>query len=259
MPELPSVEIYKHYFDRKALKQRIESLEISSPEMLVDTSPQEMEKCMLGQMFVGSQRYGKYLFGKLANNTFLVIHFGMTGYLHYGSLKMSGHPRLVLTFSNGNHLIFDDTRKFGKLGLTGNPDLFVTQKKLGPDALIVDIKTFYKIFQRRTGMIKPLILNQNLIAGIGNLYADEILYQSRVHPQTPAHHLKLRDWERLFKETKKVLKIAIKYQDRPKALPNRFLLPHRYKGGTCPEGGKVEIIKVGGRTTYICPKKQKIK
>lgn len=259
MPELPSVEIYKHYFDRKALKQRIESLEISSPEMLVDTSPQEMEKCMLGQMFVGSQRYGKYLFGKLANNTFLVIHFGMTGYLHYGSLKMSGHPRLVLTFSNGNHLIFDDTRKFGKLGLTGNPDLFVTQKKLGPDALIVDIKTFYKIFQSRTGMIKPLILNQNLIAGIGNLYADEILYQSRVHPQTPAHHLKLRDWERLFKETKKVLKIAIKYQDRPKALPNRFLLPHRYKGGTCPEGGRIEIIKVGGRTTYICPKKQKIK
>jgi formamidopyrimidine-DNA glycosylase len=259
MPELPSVEIIKRYFDRKALEQRIESVEISSPEMLVETSPKEMEHCLLGQMFVGSQRYGKYLFGELSDSAFLVMHFGMTGFLHYNSLTKSGHPRLVLSFSNGKHLIFDDARKFGKLGLTGDPNLFITEKKLGPDALKVNLKTFYKIFHGRTGMIKPLIINQNVIAGIGNLYADEILYQSRVHPLTPANHLKLRDWERLFKEIKKVLKIAIKYQDQPRAFPSHFLLPHRNIGGTCPEGENVEIIKVGGRTTYICPQKQKIK
>jgi formamidopyrimidine-DNA glycosylase len=259
MPELPSVEIYKRYFDTKALKQKIISLEITSPEMLVKTSPQEMERCLLGQMFVGSKRYGKYLFGELNNNIFLVMHFGMTGYLHYGSLNISGHPRLILSFFNGKYLIFDDVRKFGKLGLTRSPELFVDKQNLGPDALQVDLKTFLKIFHNRTGMIKPLIINQNLIAGIGNLYADEILYQSRVNPLTPAHHLKLQDWKRLFNEMKKVLKIAIKYQDRPGDLPSRFLLPHRYAGGTCPAGGNVEIIKVGGRTTYICPQQQKIK
>lgn len=259
MPELPSVEIYKHYFDIKALRQRIESVEIISPEILVETSSQEMKKGLLGQMFMGSQRYGKYLFGELTSEMFLVMHFGMTGYLHYGSLTGSGHPRLILSFSNGNHLIFDDTRKFGKLGLTRHPDLFITGKKLGPDALEINFKNFLKIFQRRAGMIKPLIMNQNLIAGIGNLYADEILYQSRVHPQTPAKHLKLMDWERLFQETKKVLEVAIKYQDRPENLPSPFLLPHRYEGGNCPGGEKLEIIKVGGRTTYICPQQQKIK
>jgi formamidopyrimidine-DNA glycosylase len=259
MPELPSVEIYKRYFDRKALKQRIISLEISNPEMLVKTSPQEMKKCLLGQMFVGSTRYGKYLFGELTDHTFLVMHFGMTGYLHYGSLNVSGHPRLVISFSNGKNLIFDDMRKFGKVSLTSDPEMFVNYKKLGPDALQVNLKTFLKAFQIRTGMIKPLIMNQNLIAGIGNLYADEILYQSRIHPLTPAHHLKLQDWERLFREMKKVLNIAIKYQDQPGNLPSRFLLPHRYEGGTCPTGENVEIIKVGGRTTYICPQQQKIK
>jgi formamidopyrimidine-DNA glycosylase len=259
MPELPSVEIYKRYFDRNALKQRIESVEITSPEILVETNSHEMKKGLLCQMFVGSQRYGKYLFGELTGEMFLVMHFGMTGYLHYGTLTGSKHPRLILSFSNGNHLIFDDTRKFGKLGLTRNPDLFITRKKLGPDALKIDFKKFLKIFQRRTGMIKPLIMNQNLIAGIGNLYADEILYQSRVHPQTPAHHLKIRDWERLFQETKKVLKIAIKYKDRPENLPSPFLLPHRYEGGACPGGENLEIIKVGGRTTYICPQQQKRK
>jgi formamidopyrimidine-DNA glycosylase len=253
MPELPSVEIYKQYFDKTSLNQTISSFEVKSPEILVNTTPQKLQKALIGQEFISSRRYGKYLFSHLNNDYFLVMHFGMTGYLYYSRENNSKHPRLLIVFSNGNHLAFDDARKFGKLGLTRDPQKFIREKALGPDALEVDLNSFKESFRRRKGMIKPLLLNQKLIAGIGNLYADEILYQSRLHPQTHAHHLNPRDWEQLFQNMKMVLKKAIEYQDKPGALPSSFLLPHRYQGGECPDGRDLEIVKVGGRTTYLCP------
>jgi len=271
MPELPSVEIFKKYFDKTSLHQQIVDVKVLSPEILVDTENNKMKKALKGHEFINSQRYGKYLFGKLDNGLFLIIHFGMTGFLDYISEKKyerhqllysprsSKHPRLLIEFSGGDFLAFDDARKFGKLGLTSDPDEFIKQKKLGPDALKVDFKDFQKIFKGRKGMIKPLLINQNVTAGIGNLYADEILYQSCVHPMTPANKLDDQDWKNIFKNMKKVLKKAIEYHDKPESLPKSYLLPHRYPGGMCPEGRSLEVIKVGGRTTFLCPQRQKMK
>ncbi|AXV40778.1 Fpg/Nei family DNA glycosylase [Methanobacterium sp. BAmetb5] len=259
MPELPTLEIYKKYFDETSLHQTINSVRVVSPEVLVETSSEEIKETLLGHEFIQSRRYGKYLFSQLDNGLFLIMHFGMTGFLHYGSVDGSRYPRLLIEFSTGKFLSFDDARKFGKLGLTRHPDEFIKEKKLGPDALEINFKNFKEIFKNKKGMIKPLLLNQHVLAGIGNLYADEILYQSRVHPLTPAHMLDKEEWEQLFKDMKRVLQKAIEYQDKPEALPESYLLPHRHQGGKCPEGDQLNIIQVGGRTTYFCPQRQKIK
>ncbi|BDZ72058.1 Fpg/Nei family DNA glycosylase [Methanobacterium petrolearium] len=271
MPELPSVAIFKNYFDETSLNQSIKDVKVLSPEILIDTSTEKMKTTLKGHRFIDSQRYGKYLFGKLDNNLFLIMHFGMTGYLDYVSennhkhhqllysTKSSKYPRLIIQFSGGDVLAFDDARKLGKLGITRAPDKFIELKKLGPDALEVNFEDFQEMVKGRKGMIKPLLMNQNVIAGIGNLYADEILYQSHVHPMTHADKLNVSDWEDLFKNMRKVLDTAIEYHDEPGSLPKSYLLPHRCPGGECPEGGSLEVIKVAGRTTFLCPHRQKIR
>jgi len=219
MPELPTLEIYKKYFDETSLHQTIKQVQVVSPEVLMDTSSEQIKETLLNHEFIQSYRYGKYLFAQLVNSLFLTMHFGMTGLLHYGSRDGSPYPRLLIKFSTGNFLSFDDARKFGKIGLTNNPDKFIKEKKLGPDALEIDFKSFREAFQNRKGMIKPLLLNQHVLAGIGNLYADEILYQSHVHPLTPAHLLDEEEWKQLFHNMKKVLRKAIECHDKPKTLP----------------------------------------
>ncbi|MCE5215115.1 MAG: Fpg/Nei family DNA glycosylase [Methanobacterium sp.] len=256
MPELPSVEIFKRYFDSTSLKQEIDVVDIINPEILADVSEVELEDKLQGREFIESRRYGKYLFVHLDNNYSLILHFGMTGYLKYFKKMGSSHIRLLICFKNGFKLAFDDMRKFGKVGLTKNQDLFIREKKLGPDALEIDYRTFEKLFTRRKGLIKPLLMNQNFIAGIGNLYADEILYQSSIHPLSRANKLDKEKLKEIYDKMKIVLNRAIEYQDKPYSLPMTFLLPHRHPNGECPQGGPLEIIKIAGRTTYFCPEHQ---
>jgi formamidopyrimidine-DNA glycosylase len=259
MPELPSVELFKRYFNQHALNQVIKKVEVCIPELVVDVNPWKLERSLEGHEFVSSRRYGKYLFSRLDDDQYLIMHFGMTGYLHYFHHNISKYPRMLISFQNGSHLAFDDARKFGKLGLTSDPCEFIARKGLGEDALEIKFKTFQELFRGRRGMIKPLLLNQNFIAGIGNLYADEILYQCSLHPETPAHHLSKTDIRTLYGQMRRVLEKAIQYQDSPRDFPKSYLLSHRYPGAECPEGGALEVKKVGGRTTYYCPERQSLK
>ena len=258
MPELPSVETFKQYFDSTSLNQNIEKVVVNNPEILVETTKKDIKNSIESEFFVSSSRYGKYLFVSVSNDFLLVFHFGMTGFLKYNSLKegQTPHSRISFIFKNGNTLNFEDPRKFGKLSLIENINNFIEKKKLGPDALEINQKKFIKIFKGRKGYIKPLLMNQKFLAGIGNLYADEILYQSGIHPMKKANRLKMEDLVVLYHNMRMVLQKAIKIKDIMLDFPENFLLPHRYPGGECSEFGKLDIIKVGGRTTYYCPEKQ---
>lgn len=257
MPELPSVEIFKQYFDSTSLNQKIKSIEIRSPEILINVLPKELENSLINRRFIGSMRYGKYLFSHLENDDYLILHFGMTGYLKYNKKDVNPYTRLSVAFEEGC-LEFIDMRKFGKIGHTRDVERFIQNKRLGPDALDIDFKTFIGKFDKRKGLIKPLLMNQNFIAGIGNLYADEILYQSGVHPLSKANKLNDGKLKQLYQEMIKVLNKAIQYQDKPFSLPSSFLLSHRHPNGKCPDGGSLKVIKVGGRTTYYCAERQKL-
>ncbi|MDI6643765.1 MAG: DNA-formamidopyrimidine glycosylase family protein [Methanobacteriaceae archaeon] len=257
MPELPSVEVYKNYFDSTSLNQIIKSIRINSKEILTE-NPLLLKKTLKGHSFTSSGRYGKYLFAYLDNEQSLVFHFGMTGSLKYGSIMDNPYSRFVIHFQNSHILAFIDPRKFGRISLTSSMNDFIQEKKLGPDALHINYKFFKQLLKKRRGTLKPLLLNQNFIAGIGNLYADEILYQSHLHPLTHADELKPLEIKKLFRSIRKVLKKAIEYMDEPGNLPDSYLLPHRYLGGKCPCGGSINVIKVAGRTTYFCPECQKL-
>ena len=257
LPELPSVEIFKNYFDSTSLNQNIKEVVVNNPEILVDTTTQEIQN-FKSSSFISSSRYGKYLFARISKENFIVFHFGMTGFFKYHPLSEghTSHSRISFIFENENVLDFEDPRKFGKVSISKNIPDFVERKHLGPDALKIDYKMFKKMFEGRKGNLKPLLMNQHFLAGIGNLYADEILYQSGIHPLRKANNLKKEDFSHLYENMIMVLRKAIELQDRPRNFPPEFLLSHRYPGGECPEGGKLDIIKVGGRTTYYCPGKQ---
>ncbi len=259
MPELPSVEIFKNYFDAYGLNQSIEEVNVFNPEMLWDISSKDFKSILKNQRFISNFRYGKYLFSSFNRKSYLILHFGMTGFLSYHQVDdpPHKHQRVSFIFNNGKIMSFIDPRKFGKIGITFNRNQFIKQQNLGPDALRLDYKTFHKLFKNKKGAIKPLLMNQKFIAGIGNLYADEILYQSRLHPLTKACHLKTADLKQLYENMIMVLQKAIAVQDQLQNFPDDYLLAHRYKGGECPEWGEIQIIKVGGRTTYFCPSRQK--
>lgn len=260
MPELPDVEYYRRYFESTSLHQTIAKVTVNSNQILDGVTADIVADQLKGKFFHRCTRYGKYLFSQASVDLWLVLHFGMTGNLVYYKDAADAPPyqRLTVNFSNGNSLAFSDQRKFGKVSLTSNQQDFVLRKRLGPDALEVDFPTFKTVAEVSRGTAKSTLLNQHIIAGVGNIYADEILYQAGIHPQTKTSQLNEETIKRLFNALKQVLKTAIDLQADPTALPENYLIHYRFSGADCPGGcGKVATAKVAGRTTYFCPECQK--
>jgi formamidopyrimidine-DNA glycosylase len=260
LPELPDVESFKKYLDATSLHKKIEKVEVKTPEILGNTSAQKLQDKLVGHKFQSSRRHGKHLFVEIYDDSWLILHFGMTGNLEYFKdiENEPPHTRLLLTFGNGFHLAYDCQRKLGEINLAKTVDSFVEEKNLGPDALNLDFKTFKKIMEKRMGSLKYTLMNQHIIAGIGNIYADEILFQSRIHPKTKANKLDKNALKQLFDNAQKVLSTAVELQAEVARFPENYLIPNRFKGGKCPLGNsELERIKVSGRTTYYCPRHQK--
>lgn len=185
-----------------------------------------------------------------------MLHFGMTGWLKYfKDLKDdTPHDRFRLNFENGFHLAYDCQRLLGRVDLTGSPEELIGEEGLGPDSLSLDLFAFKVRLEGRGGAIKSALMNQKVIAGIGNIYADEILFQAAIHPKKSAGELGEGALKNLYEKTKEVLEAAIECGADPGELPGSFLLGHRGEGAECPGcGGEVEKIKVSGRTGYYCP------
>ena len=153
---------------------------------------------------------------------------------------------------------FDDQRKFGEIELIKDVDEFLQRRCIGPDALEVDLSEFKTIFGKHRGAVKAILLNQQLIAGIGNLYADEILFRARMHPATEAARLSDKDLKRLFRAMRHVLEKAIALKTDFNRLPKSWLLTHRGKRGRCPRCGRaLKSATIGGRTSWFCAHCQK--
>src|SRR6266436_10198670 len=181
MPELPDVEIFKRYFDATSLHQRIIGVDVRSAYVLKAVSGRELARRLKGRCFESSRRHGKHLFVRTDGDLWLRLHFGMTGSLRYfkDEEKAPPHTRVLFLFAGDYRLAFDDQRKFGEVGLIKNVDEFLKKRVLGPDALDVDLVEFKKMFTKHRGAVKSILMNQTLIAGIGNIYADEILFHAR--------------------------------------------------------------------------------
>jgi formamidopyrimidine-DNA glycosylase len=260
MPELPEVEVSKRYLDSTSLHQRISKVEVQDSYVLECISARELARRLKGRRFEKSERHGKHLFVRAGDELWLRLHFGMTGALEY--LKHNEvapkTARVIFRFANSCALAFDDQRKFGEVELIEDVDEFLRARGLGRDALEISFPQFKAIFSKRRGATKAILLNQQLIAGIGNLYADEILFRVRIHPASEAARLRDKDLARLFRATRHVLAKAIALKTDFNRLPESWLLTRRGKRGRCPRCGRdLRSATVGGRTSWFCGNCQK--
>ncbi len=260
MPELPDVEIFKRYMDSTSLHQSIQDIDAGdSEDMLAEISRRDLKNRLKNRSLLKTSRHGKHLFAKLDNDQWLMFHFGMTGFFKYykRSSQKPEHVRLRIDFTNGYSLAFDSRRRLGEISLIDEPKQFVQDRNLGPDALKDLTKQQIEDYlMNGREMIKSFLMNQEKIAGLGNIYSDEILFQVRLHPRTKPPDIGSSGVivKELYTNIRKVLKTAINAGAVPEKFPDHFLIPNREKGRQCPRCGEsVESIKCAGRTSYYCP------
>ena len=150
----------------------------------------------------------------------------------------------------------------GKVDLIDDIGEYIKKKKLGIDPLEdkLNLKDFYKLFNNRSGSIKSALMNQNILAGIGNIYSDEILFQAGIHPAANIKKLKESDLKNIYHKMNSVLKKAISVNAEPDELPKTYLVENRKNGEDCPKcNGKIKKQTIGGRSSYFCTKHQKKK
>jgi formamidopyrimidine-DNA glycosylase len=253
MPELPEVEMARRYLETTSLHQTIAAAKVEDSRILSGVCAKDIERTLAGREFSSAFRHGKRLFLRLGDDLWLTIHLGLTGDLLYfrNRVEQPRHARFIILFKNGHFLAYDDSRMFGEVGLTNSPQSFIKEHKIGPDALLIDRDGFMEIMQGKRRIIKTALLDQSLVAGLGNLYADEALFQSGICPKSRRLDNRL---DSLFESIHYVLSTAVSTHAILDSLPESFLLRHRRPGGTCPwDGSSLLHKKIGGRTSYYCP------
>ena len=258
MPELPDVEVFRRHLDTVALDRSISAVNVLDVDILRNTSANQLESRLKGHEFVSTARHGKHLFIGLEDGGWLALHFGMTGYLQYLRHDDSNprHTRVLFGFADGHGLAFVLQRRLGSLTLTPDMKRFVRAHELGPDALdeSLGLEDFEQALRGKGSTIKSALMDQSCVAGIGNIYSDEVLFQAKVHPRAMASQLDDETVQALFASMKDVLAVAIDCQAQPARFPTHYLLPHRYKEGTCPVcHSALRRVKISGRTSYYCP------
>lgn len=299
MPELPEVEIVRQGLQQYTAGKQIKAIKSDWPKSL-PVSDVDVKKHIVGANIKSVDRRAKVLLIHLNNGYTLMCHLKMTGQLVYigkaegrsSKTKVdrfgAGHPndslidklpdrstRVTITFTDGSHLYFNDQRKFGWIKLEkteGIDDRVDFLRKLGPEPISeqYNFEAFKAALQRRSRTtIKAAILDQTVIAGVGNIYADEGLFAARIHPATKVADVSTIKLKRLFEALREVMLLSIKHggsSDRnyvnakgEKGSYLRFAKVFRREGQACLEcGGEIVKIRVAGRGTHICPKCQKL-
>ncbi len=259
MPELPEVATYQKFFEQASLHRKVVSVRVHEPRVVL-VSPETLEGRLIGQNFVNTRRIGKQLFVELSGGAWLTLHFGMTGSLRYYR-DAEDTPRFAKVewgLDDGFSVAFCCPRILGRVGVANDLEAFRKKKKLGQDAQRITQEEFGQRLAGRKGLIKPLLLNQSLVAGLGNWIVDEILYQAKVHPMTPANQLNESTIALIYEKMQYVLETAIRHEARYEDFPQSFLVTYRWleRDGHPLQQKNIERIVVGGRSTYYCPNEQ---
>jgi len=263
VPELPEVETVARSI-APLVGRRIVAAEFRCPRVLRGGDPDHMAEQLAGRRIAGVKRYGKFLVVSLERGGFLTIHLGMTGKLLLGG-EPGKHTHAILTLDRGV-LLYDDSRQFGRL-------LYSEQfpkriEKLGPEPLEVSFDDFAAALLKRNTRIKSLLLNQDFLRGIGNIYADEALFRAGIHPLAIARRIRGDRARRLHDSIVAVLSEAIEaggssisdYVDA-QGRKGFFQFQHRvyqHTGDPCVNcGTAIRRAIVTQRSSHFCPKCQK--
>ena len=280
MPELPEVEVVRLQLKNQLMEKssqedvRFLSAHFFRPDLRFPI-PQKQILKLLGKTLVGLDRQGKYLIFSFQDQKKIVSHFGMTGTWRSvePAEKPKVHDHVIFGFQVRHKkklICYNDPRRFGFLDYSDDQNESKFLSKLGPDALGSSSKAsvlFEQVRGRKTP-IKNLLLDQNFLAGVGNIYASEALFLARIHPSTPANQVSRLKWDRLFEEIPKLLHTSIRLggssiddfhgvDEKAGNYQNNFWVYDR-EGGGCKVCNKaIAFVRMGQRSTYYCARCQK--
>jgi formamidopyrimidine-DNA glycosylase len=258
VPELPDVEIYRRRFERSTRGRRVERVDARDSQVLVGVGGRRLDRDFRGVRFTGTQRRGKTLYGVTTAGPHLRLHFGMTGdlvVLDEGSRQDEPrHTRVVFGLSGGRRLLFVDQRRLGEVGVVQDVDADIADHDLGPDALDLAPPELASLLRESQAGLKAVLVDQSQLAGLGNIYTDEILFQARLDPRTAAADVGDSGVRRLHRQLHRVVDRAVAAEADPQAMPRGWLIHRRDDGAACPRGnGSIRSFSVGGRRGYWCP------
>ncbi len=266
MPELPDLEVVKKILRQKIYQARITQVDIKSPATVKKPSARQLVVEIEGSTITGIDRRGKMLIFHLSNGKKIVLHMMLYGRLQYcpATPPLTKDNLIIFNF-DGYQLRFNDTRRMAKLYCVDDLDQVEEIRKMGPEPLAegFTLDTLQRILKKQKTKIKALLMDQSKIAGIGNAYADEILFAAGIHPNKTTLSLSIDEQQRLFNAMREVLtcsmeeiarhigdQIEIEYRDHLKV--------HGRAGEPCPRcETTIAEIKVEGRGTAFCPSCQK--
>jgi formamidopyrimidine-DNA glycosylase len=255
MPELPDVEHYRRFFRALATGRTVRAV-TSDPTILRNTIPRTLERALRGRTFEEPERLGKWL-ACWTDGPALLLHFGMTGDLIWSEDEPDVHrwDRVILRFTDGTELRYRNMRKLGGAWLAHDRDeANAVMGHLGPDALDVGRREFLDRLARRRGGIKAALMDQTFVAGVGNILADEVLWQARIHPRTRIESLSDDQRATLYRVMRRVLRQAVEGYDYIERKRSWLSSVRGQRDAECPRcGTPLDRTVVAGRTTYFCP------
>jgi formamidopyrimidine-DNA glycosylase len=265
MPELPEVETYRRFLEETSLFQSVTHLYVEDPKLLT-TDYDTLNHALAGNQFTGTHRVGKNLFVRTRTAAVLLLHFGMTGSLAYfrDAEDTPRFARVIFSFDNGFKLGFLCPRKFERVGLTEDISAYLQSKKLGKDALEITPLDLSQTFSRKKAPVKPVLMDQSTLAGLGNWIVDDVLFLAGIHPERIASSLSAAETQHIHAAIREVLLTAIEKEAVYSQFPPHFLIHAREWDASphadpkahlfCPRcGTDIQKNYVGGRATYFCP------
>ncbi|XP_042489841.1 formamidopyrimidine-DNA glycosylase isoform X1 [Macadamia integrifolia] len=282
MPELPEVEAARRAIETHCLGKKIRrSIVADDPKVIDGVSPSDFQASLLGKTIIAAHRKGKNMWLELDSPPFPSFQFGMAGAIYIKGVAVTKYKRsavndtdewpskyskLFMELEDGLELSFTDKRRFAKVRLLKNPKSVPPISELGPDALyeLMPVDEFVESLSKKKIAIKALLLDQSYISGIGNWIADEVLYQSRIHPLQHAFSLSKESCEALHKCIKdlilQVIEKALEVGADSSQFPSSWIFHSREKkpGKAFVDGKKIDFITAGGRTTAYVPELQKL-
>jgi formamidopyrimidine-DNA glycosylase len=269
MPELPEVETVVRGLRPDVVGRCVMQVAITWPRQVVEPSPDDFCARLVGQRIEGLRRRGKYVVFDLSDDV-LLVHLKMTGRLYVASPadETDRWVRATFDLDDGRRLCFSDSRKFGRLYLM--PDPSPVFDRLGPEPLEDNFtpEVLRGLLARHSGMVKPLLLNQGFVAGIGNIYADEILWHARIAPRRKVSTLEDEEIERLYRAIRTTLRDGIRYEgasvnwyrkaDGSTGDFQSHLKVYDRSGEPCLRcGTPVRKVTLAQRGTHFCPSCQR--
>jgi formamidopyrimidine-DNA glycosylase len=258
VPELPDVERFKSEFVARAVGRRIRSID-ADPTILRNTTVEDLRAALAKTRVVGAERLGKWLLCRTDGPT-LVLHFGITGFFPAPDVDAHRHDRLTIDFDDGTRLVYRNMRKLGGVWLVRTAeDERALLGAVGPDARDLERATFLARLERRRGAVKSALMDQSLIAGIGNILADEILWQARLHPHRRVDSLTRDERARLYRALRHVVDLSVTGGDHVESRRTWLSRVRGLPDARCPRcRTPLARTVTAGRTTYFCPHCQQL-